>query len=181
MWPGGSGLPLSPVSLAPARRHRLCLHRDRVPPEHLLHHHPRLGHVLPIPVLPVGAPLGKMQPQLEHAPLPGGHPAEEPEPLDLQQHRQLHLPRHRVLGVSLASRRKERVGVGAEDSPCPRLLPRGVGATPLGWGGWKRGYRFGDKSMPLVSDRPGLESQFCHFTGCLTSSKSLPLSEPQFP
>lgn len=33
-----------------------------------------------------------MQPQLEHAPLPGGHPAEEPEPLDLQQHRQLHLP-----------------------------------------------------------------------------------------
>lgn len=71
--------------------------------------------------------------------------------------------------------------MGAEGTPCPHLLPRGVGATPLWWGGWKRGCRFGDKSMPLVSDRPGLESQFCHFIGCLTSSKSLPLSEPQFP
>lgn len=66
------------------------------------------------------------------------------------------------------------------DSPLPRLLPRDMGATLLGRGGRKEGYRSGDKSMPLVSDRPGLEPQFCHFTGCLTSSKSLPLSEPQF-
>lgn len=48
---------------------------------------------------------------------------------------------------------------------------------------WDRGegeYRFGDKSMPLVSDRPGIESQSCHFTGCLMFSKYLSLSEPQF-
>lgn len=47
----------------------------------------------------------------------------------------------------------------------------------IGGGVGEGGYRFGDKSLPLVSDRPGIESQFCHFTGC---SKSLPLSEPQF-
>lgn len=70
------------ILLVHPHRHRLCLHRDRVPPECILHHHPGLGHILPIPVLSVGAALGTLQPHLEHTLLYGGHYAQEQEPVD---------------------------------------------------------------------------------------------------
>lgn len=35
--------------LFPLCRYRLRLHRDCVPAEHLLHRHPRLGSLLPVP------------------------------------------------------------------------------------------------------------------------------------
>lgn len=65
------------ISLAHTCRHRLCLHRDCVPPECILHHHLGLGHILPVPVFPVGAALGALQPHLEHTLLLGGHYAQE--------------------------------------------------------------------------------------------------------
>lgn len=170
------------IWLVHTHRHRLRLHRDRVPPECILHRHLGLGHILPVPVLPVGAALGALQPHLEHALLHGGHDAQEQEPVDHSQHQQLHLPCHRVLGVRPASLREGggRLGGGREDSPRPHLLPSDAGVSILGWDRGEVGCRFGDKPMPLVSDRPGTESRFCHVTGCLTFSKSLPLSEPQF-
>lgn len=59
----------------PVHRHWLRIHRHCVPPECVLYCHPGLGHILPIPVLPEGASLGPLQPQLEHTTVLGGHPA----------------------------------------------------------------------------------------------------------
>lgn len=74
--PGGCASFLTRVRFARlARRHWLRVHRHRVPPECVLHRHPGLGHLLPIPVLPAGASLGPLQPQLEHTAVHGGHPA----------------------------------------------------------------------------------------------------------
>lgn len=116
-------------------RHRLCLHRDRVPSECILHHHPGLGHVLPIPVLSVGAALGTLQPHLEHTLLYGGHYAQEQEPVDHPQHQQLHIPCHRILGVRPASLRKEGgCGWGQRGQPASSSSPQGCGSHCLGMG-----------------------------------------------
>lgn len=130
---------LTLISPARARRHRLRLHRDRVPPEHLLRHHPGLGHVLPVPVLPVGAALGALQPQLEHAPVYGRHYAQEQEPVAHPQRQQLHLARHRVLGVRQPRRRGQGGrGRGREGGLLPHLLPRDVAVTLSRRGGGRR-------------------------------------------
>lgn len=98
--------------------------------------------------------------------------------MDLPQHHQLHLPSHRVLGVRLAL--LEDGGYGWGQRAAHSLIFSPGTWEPLSGRGAEGGYRSGDKFMPLVSDRPGIESQFCHFTGCLTFGKSLPLPEPQF-
>lgn len=51
-------------------------------------------------VLSARVALGQVQPALEHRPLHWGHLPQEQKPLGGCQRLQLHLPRHRVLGVS---------------------------------------------------------------------------------
>lgn len=145
--------------LAHTHRHRLCLHCDRVPPEHLLCHHPGLGHLLLVPVLPVGAALGTLQPQLEHTPVYGRHYAQEQEPVGHAERQQLHLACHRVLGVRPASwKAGGRMWGGCrEDSPLPQLLPRNVVVTILAWVvGW--GKEGADLEInPCLWSQTGLE------------------------
>ena len=81
-------------------RYRLRFNCYRLTAQHLLHRDPGLGLILPVPVLPARAALGQVQPALEHTELRGGHPTQEQDSLAGRQLYQLHLPRHRVLGVS---------------------------------------------------------------------------------
>lgn len=87
-------------SLFLSSRYRLCLFRDRVSSEHLLHRDPGLGTLLPVPVLSAGASLGQMQAALEHGELRRGHGPQEQDNVAGSQHHQLYLPCHWVLGVS---------------------------------------------------------------------------------
>lgn len=132
---------LTLILLAHPHRHRVCLHRDRVPPECILHHHPGLGHILLVPVLPVGAALGALQPQLEHTAVHGGHHAQEQEHVDHPQLPQLYLPCHRVLGVRPASlnegvgegRKEGRAWVGADRTPHSLIFSARMGSHYPGW------------------------------------------------
>lgn len=81
-------------------RHWLCVNCDRISTKRLLHRHLGLGTLLPVSVLSARAALGKVQAALEHRALRGGHSPQEQDPLAGSQCYQLHLPCHRVLGVS---------------------------------------------------------------------------------